>query len=73
MQTRPRAAEREKANKHANPHNNLRLLRVVSQEFTYIWQKKWVGIIAKKIERTQVHFVFLLKCDVFTATAVMVS
>ena len=24
MQTRPRAAEREKANKHANPHNNLR-------------------------------------------------
>ena len=30
MQTSPRAAEREKANKHANPHNNLRLLRVVS-------------------------------------------
>ena len=24
--------------------------------FAYIWQSKWVGIIAIKTERTQIHF-----------------
>ena len=24
--------------------------------FAYIWQSKWVGIIAVKTERTQIHF-----------------
>ena len=31
--------------------------------FAYIWQSKWVGIIAAKTERTQIHFL----SDVFVA------
>ena len=27
-----------------------------SGEFAYIWQSKWVGIIAIRTERTQIHF-----------------
>ena len=33
--------------------------------FAYIWQSKWVGIIAMKTERTQIHFV----SDVLVAVA----
>ena len=33
--------------------------------FAYIWQSKWVGIIAIKTERTQIHFL----SDVFVAAA----
>ena len=28
----------------------------ISGGFTYNWQSKWVGIIATKTERTQIHF-----------------
>ena len=27
-----------------------------SRRFAYIWQSKWIGIIAIKTERTQIHF-----------------
>ena len=33
--------------------------------FAYIWQSRWVGIIAIKTERTQIHFL----SDVFAAVA----
>ena len=33
--------------------------------FAYIWQSKWVGIIAIKTERTQIHFL----SDVLIAVA----
>ena len=33
--------------------------------FAYIWQSKWVGIIAIKTERTQIHFL----SNVFIAVA----
>ena len=33
--------------------------------FAYIWQKKWVGIIVIKTERTQIYFL----SDVFVAVA----
>ena len=33
--------------------------------FAYIWQSKWVGIIAIKTERTQIHFL----SDVLVAVA----
>ena len=33
--------------------------------FAYIWQSKWVGIIAVKTERTQIHFL----SDVLVAVA----
>ena len=35
--------------------------------FAYICQSKWVGIIAIKTERTQIHFLFL--SDVLVAVA----
>ena len=28
------------------------------KEFAYIWQSKWVGVIAIEIARTQIHFFF---------------
>ena len=37
----------------------------ISGGFTYIWQSKWVGIIAIKTERTQIHFL----SDVLVAVA----
>ena len=33
--------------------------------FAHIWQSKWIGIIAIKTERTQIHFL----SDVFVAAA----
>ena len=33
--------------------------------FAYIWQSKWVGIIAIKTEKTQIHFL----SDVLVAVA----
>ena len=33
--------------------------------FSYIWESKWVGVIALKTERTQIHFL----CDVLFAVA----
>ena len=33
--------------------------------FAYIWQSKWIAIIAIKTERTQIHFL----SDVFVAAA----
>ena len=35
--------------------------------FAYIWQRKWVGIIAIKTERTQIHFL----SDVLIAVALL--
>ena len=37
-----------------------------SREFDYIWQSRRVGLIAKKIERTRIHFL----SDVLTVVAV---
>ena len=37
--------------------------------FAYIWQSKWVGIIAMKIERTRIHFL----SNIFAAIAVLRS
>ena len=38
-------------------------------EFAYIWQSKWVGTVAIKIEWTRIHFL----SDVFAAVAVLGS
>ena len=38
-------------------------------EFAYIWQSKWVGTVAMKIEWTRIHFL----SDVFAAVAVFGS
>ena len=38
-------------------------------DFAYIWQSKWVGTVAMKIEWTRIHFLG----DVFAAVAVAVG
>ena len=61
---------REDVNKQRHNFNlflnlNMVLRNSTPEGFAYIWQSKWVGIIAIKTERTQIHF----WSDVFAAVA----
>ena len=52
-------------NEFENSLSELGYLNSDSGKFAYIWQSKWVGIIAIKTERTQIPFL----CDVLIAVA----
>ena len=49
---------------------NMVLRDSAQKEFACIWQSKWVGVIAREIEKTKIHSVL---SGVFVAAAVVVS